>query len=346
VFVALIPVVPIVLDNMRFTRAKFQASLCVFVGLLLFIVVIYPYLWDNYLLGATFQIQGKGVLSRWISHEIQSETIGQGVNLTPWGRRFWWLSSLPGLISLPFLVYSPLGLGDLLKKKMFSQLAMLLPWIAYASGFTIFFSYIEARYLIPAVPAFAILSAAGLMKFLDWIKSKSSNLRVNLTHLHILEAGIAAVSVLAANVLLTDLVLPTKVGSLAVLDLAMRAYLGNEGWFSSYSAALAGKLLPPRLNLDLAYVIDSLLCLAIVVVLPIRMLRTDILEEKTAATASVKSLLMNISILLAALGATTFMILNYFSTQVQTYAIILLLLVLVYILVVIVINKKWQRQRT
>ena len=339
VFVVLIPVVPVILDNIGFTRKRFQASISVFVSLLLLIVVIYPYLWDNYLLGATFQIQGKGMLSRWIAHEVMSETVGVGAGLTPWARRLWWFQSMPGLISNPFLVYSLIALAESVRKRWVPQLLILLPWIAYTTGFTVFFAYLEARFLISVIPPLAILSAVGLVKVLDWVRLKFS-FRVHTIYSQLLGITTAIISFLVANVLLINLFLPTQVGSLSLLDLAVRAFFGGGGWFSSYSTDLVGKLLPPHLNLDVSYVLDSLACLAIVVILPIHILRTDIREELTAATTAAKSFLVNMSILLAVLGAVTIMILNYFSTQVQTYAVALLALVFIYVLAIIVSKRQ------
>ncbi|HMK83413.1 MAG TPA: glycosyltransferase family 39 protein [Candidatus Bathyarchaeia archaeon] len=274
-FIVSILVIPMALDNLRTKRIKFDTAFSIFAGIVLFALIIYPYLWDNYTLGATFQIQGKGVLSRWISHEIQSETIGQGVDLTPWGRRFWWLSHLPALISLPILLYSLLGLKQLVKSRMSTQLEVLLPWIAYTTGFTIFFSYIEARYFIPALPPLAILSAVGLVKLIRYLGSGSSGVSEHSDRLFCIKAGIVALSVLVTNVLQTDLVLPTQVGSVTVLDLARRAYYGYADWYSSYSIALSAKLMPPNLHLDPSYVFESLLCLAIVILLPLCILKTD-----------------------------------------------------------------------
>lgn len=273
-FVASILVAPMVLDSIRSKRVRYSTALSAFLGLVFFAVVLYPYLWDNYLLGASFQIQGKGILSRWVSHEVMSETIGMGVQLTPWARRWWWLSRLPALISPAIFMYSLVGLTHSVKKRMLPQLTLLLPWIAYTAGFTVFFSYLEARFFIPAIPPLAILSAVGLVKTLDWVKLKLPSLKEHAACSYVVEVGIVVASFLLTNLLLTELILPTKVGSLTLLDLATRAYVGNPGWFSSYSMQLSTKLMLPHLNLDLSYVLESLLCLVIVVIIPVRILQT------------------------------------------------------------------------
>ncbi|MEM2896836.1 MAG: glycosyltransferase family 39 protein [Candidatus Bathyarchaeia archaeon] len=251
-----------------------------FLSVLLFFVTLYPYLWDNYFLGAKFEIEGKGVLSRLVSHQIMSETIGVGANLTVMERRAWWIFNFVPLISPPIFLFSIIGLMQMIKKRMYSQLSILTPWLLFTSGFTIFFTYLEARFLIPSLPAFVIISSKGLVDMVDWIKSKLSDLKKVLGYWingvkAIVEVSFVLLSLFIENLVLTELYLPTKVGSVAIVDLLNKALSGPKGWFSDYLTYLEGKLTSPILNLDPIYVLESIACLAFITLFSLRLMRVN-----------------------------------------------------------------------
>lgn len=123
-----------------------------------FALMIYPYLWDNVRIGAEFQIAGRGVLSRLISHEIMTLTIGQGMQLSLSQRWLWWITGLPFMVTPTFLVLSGLGLILAYRARVSLNFELLLSWVVLTTGFTIWQGQLEARYLAPCLPAMAILA--------------------------------------------------------------------------------------------------------------------------------------------------------------------------------------------
>jgi hypothetical protein len=251
-------------------KSRQMTGLTLTLSALLFFITIYPYLWDNYVLGATFEIEGKGIFSRLISHQIMSETIGVGANLSATTRRVWWLSTAPLLVSPLLIVFSAVGLVQMLRKKMYSELALLFPWLAFTSAFTVLFTYLEVRFLFPSLPVLAIVSSKGFLETLDWIRSQvllpeymteEQMRKIGAT----LECSLVLMTSLTLNLVLTGLDLPGGVGSFAIIALASASLRRPVGWFSDYLTYLEGRISGPRLNLDPMYILESLACLAVVV---------------------------------------------------------------------------------
>jgi len=242
---------------------------------LLFFLTIYPYLWDNYLLGGRYEIQGQGVLSRLIAHQIMSETIGVGADLTAMARRIWWLSQFASLISPLIIVLSTVGLIIMIKKRRHSELAMLFPWLAFTSGFTIFFSYLEIRFLAPTLPVFAIIASYGFVETMDWGRFKLSRPQNDMGRASftpklgvIIEICLVSVSAWLIDIVLTMLDFPGKIGSTAVVDLLNMALSPQKGWFSDYLIYLQGKMTSPSFGFDPMFILESVLCLALVTYFP------------------------------------------------------------------------------
>ncbi len=242
---------------------------------LLFFLTLYPYLWDNYLLGGRYEIQGQGVLSRLIAHQIMSETIGVGADLTAMARRIWWLSQFALLVSPLIIVFSAIGLTVMIKKKRYPELSILFPWLAFTSGFTIFFNYLEIRFLAPTLPVFAIIASYGFVETIDWMRSKlfhpeddmgraTSTRRLGA----VMEVGLVAMSVLLSGIVFTRLDFAAPVGSAAVVDLLNTALSPQKGWFSDYLVYLQGKMTRPSFGFDPMFILESILCLTLVLYFP------------------------------------------------------------------------------
>jgi 4-amino-4-deoxy-L-arabinose transferase-like glycosyltransferase len=269
------PAIPIYFSDIKNSRQLKLFNFFLFS--LLFFVSLYPYLWDNYSLGAKFEIEGKGVFSRLVSHQIMSETIGVGANIPATERRIWWLSNFVPLISPPIFFLSIIGLIQMIKKRMYSQLSILIPWLLFTSGFTIFFTYLEARFLIPSIPVFAIISSKGFIDTIDWIKLKFLNVKSRLSYWMnkiglLIEISFILPLLLIENLVLTELYLPIKVGSIVTVDLLDKALSGPKGWFSDYLIYLEGKLSSPTLNLDPVYALESMTCLILIMFFSLRIM--------------------------------------------------------------------------
>lgn len=255
--------------------SKHRRAYVLILSALLFFLTVYPYLWDNYLLGARYEIHGKGILSRLISHQTMSETIGFGADLTAMARRIWWLSQLPLLISPPIIIFSVVGMMGMMRKGMYSELAMLFPWIAFTSGFTVFFNYLEIRFLAPALPVFAIAASHGFAETMEWAKFKLSSPNYNMRGARftprfgaIIEISLVSISALLSDIVATRLDFPAPIGSIAVVDLVNMALSSEKGWFSDYLVYLRGKMVNPSLGFDPIYILESAACLTLVMYFP------------------------------------------------------------------------------
>jgi 4-amino-4-deoxy-L-arabinose transferase-like glycosyltransferase len=252
-------------------------------GALLFFVFLYPYLWDNYALFAG------GIFSRMISHEIMSETIGVGANLTASQRSIWWVSKLPELLSITLMILAPIGLVQLFRKRMYEPLAILLPWVAFTTGFTIFFAYLETRFFLPALPVLAILASKGFVDLVGWIKSKMLQVPdAAMKKAALFVEGVLAFSfALFGNLQLIDPLGPHRFAYLSALNLLTSAYSGLGGWFSTYSQYLSNVLTTPSLKLDPTYILESGACFIFLILFAAYLVRSGL--EPASDTRSEQS---------------------------------------------------------
>lgn len=136
-------------------------------GTILSLLFLYPYFIDNYRLGQEYQIAGRGILSRPISHFIMAKTIGIGVELPRLERWMWWIQHSVQLITIPILLLAFMGAIMLLRDKgRFGRLLIL--WASFSSAYVIFFTHLEARFLISALPPLFILAGYTISKAAQW----------------------------------------------------------------------------------------------------------------------------------------------------------------------------------
>ncbi|MBS7656126.1 glycosyltransferase family 39 protein [Candidatus Bathyarchaeota archaeon] len=253
-----------------------------FLSVLTFFITLYPYLWDNYALGARFEVQGRGILSRLISHQIMAETFGVGADLPAIERRIWWLSNFIPLISIPIFLFSIIGLIQMVKNKMYHQLAILIPWLVFTSGFTILFTHLEARFLLPSLPPFAIISSEGFVKVTDWIKFKLSDLKKESNWINKARATVKIylilISLIFENLVLFEIYMPEKVGLVALFHLLNKILSKYQGWFSDYLIYLENRLRHPILNLDPIYILEAIICLVLIIFLSFKLMMNKGLE--------------------------------------------------------------------
>ena len=132
-------------------------------GAALSIVFLYPYFMDNYRLGQEYQIAGRGILSRPISHFIMAKTIGIGAELPRAERWMWWLQHTIQLTTIPILLLAFMGaLMMLRERRRFGSLLIL--WAGFSTAYVIFFTHLEARFLISALPPLFILAGYAISK--------------------------------------------------------------------------------------------------------------------------------------------------------------------------------------
>ena len=267
------------LTYLRYSRYRTEVNIIVgpkilaaAFGALLFFVFLYPYLWDNYALFSG------GIFSRMISHEIMSETIGVGANLTASQRSIWWVSKLPELLSITLMILAPIGIVQLLRKRMYGPMAILLPWVAFTSGFTVFFAYLETRFFLPALPVLAILASKGFVDLIGWMKSKMLQVPDEaMKKATLFIEGVLAFSfALFGNLQLIDPLGPHRFAYLSALNLLTSAYSGLGGWFSAYSKYLSNLLTTPSLNLDPTYILESGACFVFLIAFAAYLLRSGI----------------------------------------------------------------------
>jgi len=120
------------------------------------VILLFPYLIDNYRLSEEFQIAGKGVLSRPISHVIMSY-IGIGAELPAPTRWAWWMQHTLQFVTVPTLVLAVAGAVLLLRSKQQTG-KILTTWAVLSLLYVIFFTHLEERFLVQSLPPLFILA--------------------------------------------------------------------------------------------------------------------------------------------------------------------------------------------
>ena len=128
-----------------------------------FFVTMLPFFFDNYALGnVDYYIAGKGILARPVSHLMMiPQTAGVGASLSESARFFEWLKSVPGLLSIPVLVFAVLGVYYLARtnKKNF---VFLFLWTLVSFGYVVGSTSLEDRFLLIAFAPIMIFAGVGL----------------------------------------------------------------------------------------------------------------------------------------------------------------------------------------
>jgi hypothetical protein len=183
------------------------------------------------------------------------------------------------------------------RKKMAAELGLLLPWLLFVTGFTVI-SDIEARALIPAMPAYVLFATFGLSevtkvlvkcnpstrsvrycrfcgtslsvdaKFCRLCRKRQEAVPVTTgvgRHLSLLmKASLLSVAIIVGNFQFTELAIGAK-GTFTLGQLLWQVTHGTTGWFSDYLQYLNGKLTSSALLIDPVYVIEAIMCIAITV---------------------------------------------------------------------------------
>jgi 4-amino-4-deoxy-L-arabinose transferase-like glycosyltransferase len=122
------------------------------------LLVLHPFFMDNVRLGDTFQIAGKGILSRPIAHAIMARELGIGAELPYFERVFIWASQSLKLATLPLLILSLFGALHMLRRGVKIGRPLIL-WGFLSLAYVILFTHLEYRFLAQAIPPLAILAA-------------------------------------------------------------------------------------------------------------------------------------------------------------------------------------------
>lgn len=146
-------------EAVKLDRAVFDLGLAVFLGILF----LYPYLIDNYRLGAEFQIAGRGILSRPIAHLIMARELGIGMELPVWERRLWWAKTAYQVLGAPLLILAAAGAFMLLRERRLEG-KLLITWAGASSLYVILFTHLEARFIAQAFPPIFILAGHALRR--------------------------------------------------------------------------------------------------------------------------------------------------------------------------------------
>ncbi|MEM3031730.1 MAG: hypothetical protein QXK39_02305 [Nitrososphaerota archaeon] len=127
------------------------------------LLLLHPFFIDNIRLGDTFQIAGKGILSRPVAHSIMARELGVGAELSYMERVVIWTSETIKLATIPLLALSALGAVLILWGRARIGRPVVL-WGFLSLGYVILFTHLEYRFLAQAIPPLAILAAYAITR--------------------------------------------------------------------------------------------------------------------------------------------------------------------------------------
>jgi 4-amino-4-deoxy-L-arabinose transferase-like glycosyltransferase len=127
------------------------------------LLLLHPFFIDNIRLGDTFQIAGKGILSRPIAHAIMARELGIGAQLPFPERVSTWTWESIKLLTLPLLMLSILGAVMIMWRGVRMARPLML-WGLLSLLYVILFTHLEYRFLAQAVPPLAVLAAYALAR--------------------------------------------------------------------------------------------------------------------------------------------------------------------------------------
>ncbi|GBC68467.1 hypothetical protein HRbin01_00150 [archaeon HR01] len=128
------------------------------------LLILHPFFIDNIRLGDTFQIAGKGILSRPVAHAIMvARELGIGSELPLAIRVSTWVWESIKLLTIPLLMLSVLGAVTLLWRGVRMARPLIL-WGFLSLLYVILFTHLEYRFLAQALPPLAILAAYTIVR--------------------------------------------------------------------------------------------------------------------------------------------------------------------------------------
>ena len=229
-------------DGIQSTDLMFDLLLAFFSAL----SILYPYFVDNYRLSAEYQIVGRGVLSRPISHLMMART-GIGTELPPWAMRIQWIKHVIQFITMPILALAMIGSISALKKEKHTGI-ILTTWSLLSLGYVVFFTHLEARFLIQCFPPIFMLAGYGL--------SRIGNKNKLLCFLSMLLTTLFLVFPVGRNTLLPDISqTPITFSSLRIL---MRFEHVHKVWLTPYITYLSTRMCSSIPRIQLIYPILGL----------------------------------------------------------------------------------------
>jgi hypothetical protein len=236
-------------------------------------LMIYPYLWDNFRLGAEYQIAGKGIFARLIAHDIMAITVGQGMNLPLSQRLSWWITGLPFILTPTLLILSIVGIVVLFRVKEKESARLLLPWFLLTIGFTLWQSQLEARYIALSVPPMAIFAGVAAR----WLELKLRGY---------FKALVLPAILLSENIVMHSLSINLTWTAPLLADALQYFEAQPTGWWFTYMRTIHGG---GQLILDPVYVLVAVVGIIIPTAILVRQVSSILKEGSESKDSAISS---------------------------------------------------------
>ncbi|MEM2237417.1 MAG: glycosyltransferase family 39 protein [Candidatus Caldarchaeum sp.] len=221
-----------------------ERSLDIFLGIVVCVVLLYPFFIDNVRLGDEFQIAGKGVLSRPVSHSImvRDGITKQGLNTVQ--RIVAWSTASVELLTLPLVLLSAAGCLLTVKNGV-AQARPAIVWAAVTIPYVFVFTHLEYRFLVQAVPPMSFLAAYAISRVAAWNKYAGAAVAFSLLFFIVFPSN---------NGLTPTFESPTFVKGWKALA---GESTPSEKWLTDYVMYLRDVAEQPRLTISLANVVSA-----------------------------------------------------------------------------------------
>ncbi|MCS7110207.1 MAG: hypothetical protein NZ956_01900 [Candidatus Caldarchaeum sp.] len=222
-----------------------ERILDVLLAIAVMLFLIYPLFMDNIRLGAEYQIEGRGIFSRFVAHSVMVRGDIARSGLDTGERVVFWLSSFPTLVTAPLLVLGVAGALLALRNRVTLAKPLIL-WLVFTVVYIALFTHIEYRFLVPAVTPVTVFAGYAVSRL-----AKRSKVAAAAVSVVVLVYAVSSVSYFG---LLPSLDLPTAVNGWMTL---LGQQQPSDRWFTDYIAYLADVQQEPKLMIPLVHVLTA-----------------------------------------------------------------------------------------
>lgn len=221
-----------------------ERGLDMFLGVAICLVSLYPFFIDNVRLGDEFQIAGKGVLSRFVSHSMMVRAEIDKLGLNIFQRVAAWSSVSLKMLTLPLIFLAAAGCLLMLKNKI-TLAKPALVWLAVTAPYIFTLSHLEYRFLAQVVPAICFFAGYAVSRIAALNKTVGVALAVSLMFFICLPSN---------DGLTPSFQRPTAVVGWQALNTGSTS---SERWLTDYSAYLQNVAKQPHLTMPLLNVLSA-----------------------------------------------------------------------------------------
>ncbi|MCS7133190.1 MAG: hypothetical protein RMI43_03885 [Candidatus Caldarchaeum sp.] len=208
--------------------------------------LLYPFFMDNIRLGAEYQIEGRGIFSRFVAHSIMVRGDIARSGLDTGERVVFWLSSFPTLVTAPLLVLGVAGAVMALRNRVTLAKPLIL-WFVFTVVYIALFTHIEYRFLVAAVIPVTVFAGYSVS-----LLAKRSKLAAAAVSVVVFIYAFSSVGVFG---LVPSFESPTAVNGWMTL-LGQRT--PSDRWLTDYIAYLADVQQEPKLMIPLVHVLTAM----------------------------------------------------------------------------------------